>query len=107
MITEEKILAAGYKEFPVSNIDKCTKNWSKQFYTYSKWEDIKLYQIIIEYWNFEQYSGPPAMFNAQVCFEYPSDSTAWITYRANTIEEIEEFFANLFEKTGATAYDKR
>jgi hypothetical protein len=27
-------------------------------------------------------------------------------YRANSIKEIEEFFANLFEKIDAIAYDK-
>jgi hypothetical protein len=47
------------------------------------------------------------MFNAKVCFEYPNDSTAWITYRANTIEDIEQFFNNLFHSTKAIAYDKR
>ena len=106
MITNKKILAAGYKEFPVSSIDKCSRNWAKQFYSHSPSEVTKLYQIVIQFWNFEQYSGPPALYNAKVCFEYPNNSTAWITYQADSIEEIEEFFSNLFHKTGAIAYDK-
>jgi hypothetical protein len=104
MITEKKILAADYKEFPVLN--KATKNWYKLFYTYFEEEAVELYQIVIEYWNFEEFLGAKSRYNAKVCFHYSNRSTAWITYKANSIEEIEEFFANLFKKSGAIAYDK-
>ena len=104
MITEEKILAAGYTPFQVL-ISKCTKNWYKLF---NHSEGYQLYQIVIEYWSFEEYSpDAPSTYDARVCFDYPNKNTAWIRYRADTIEEIEEFFANLFEKTGAIAYDKQ
>jgi hypothetical protein len=63
-------------------------------------------EIVIRYWFHDQ---KWESFDSQVVLDYPGadDKTAWITFRANSIEEIEAYFDNLFKSTGAIAYYKR
>lgn len=94
------LLSFGYKEFPVSSIDKCTKNWGKVIRDKS---GRHIYQIVIRYWLFDRFGS----YDSQVCLTYPGDNTAWITYRGDSIENIEAYFDKLFHSTGAIAYYKR
>jgi hypothetical protein len=99
MITKELILTNGYKEWKVPVTSHATKTWYKLFYNS---EGKHIYQICIYYYTYEnKYST----FEGEVCFTYPNDKVGWFTFKANTVEEIENFFANLFTCTGALPYD--
>ena len=98
MITEELILKHGYKSCRVPIGTNADKAWFKILYNS---EGKRTYQICIYYYIYTKHFS----FSSEVCFEYPNDKTGWFTFRANTIEEIEEFFANLFECTGALLYN--
>ena len=101
MITEELILTNGYREWKVPVTSHATKTWYKLFYN-SEGKINQTYQICIYYYTYEnKYSS----FEGEVCFKYPNDKTGWFTLQANSVEEIEEFFAKLYICTEALPYD--
>lgn len=100
MITEDLVLKHKYEkcEIPLGKI--ANKAWYKLFYNSN---GTRLYQICILFYS--NYNYGYTSFNGEASFTYPNDKVGWFTFKANTVEEIENFFANLFTCTGALPYD--
>lgn len=97
-ITPEKLLEAGYKEFPLSYLDKCDRNFQRSI---RDDKGKRLYFVTIRLWTHLHWIS----WDCLMCTDSDTDGYLWATIRENTIQGMESRAEALWKAAGAKAYD--
>ncbi len=98
-ISAENLLAAGYREFAPSVIDKgADRLFQKRF----DGPLGKRYFITFRQWTFPEF-GPS--FDAQICCGTDTDGHIWVTIKEPSIEETEKRADAIWRTAGGVYYE--
>ena len=109
-ITPEVLRAAGYRSFPERHKEFVTEGWQKTFTVEAKHRDgydttVKLFFLNFYFYDFSDYPNHPTAFGVHVeARMYRDDRTSWnlelLVENNATLEEVEAFYLDAFERMG-------
>lgn len=103
-VTKENLLKSGYTLFKPSALDTCKEIYQKPIY-----RNTKLYYLNIKWYDFSMYQGHPTgeAWDSDVQFHLNGDETVQVDFFVTgaTIERVEEFYLEFFDKFNCKPYD--